>query len=116
MSMQIVDCDDRNRLFCTGSFTKLLTTYCSLSFLSEKYALNNIIDDDNFFNSICNNLSSKNFLILFQNKIKNKFSVRDICTFFAGLPYTFDVSEAEIENVELEHPIKHHSILDEKTF
>lgn len=114
--MQIVDCDDTNRLFCTGSFTKLLTTYCSLSFLSEKYALNNILDDDNFFNTICNNPSSQNFLTLFQNKIKNKFSLRDICTFFSGLPYTFDVSEEEIKNVELNHPFKHHSLLDEKTF
>jgi len=116
MSMQIVNCYDTNKLFCTGSFTKLLTTYCALSFLSEKFDLKNILDDDNFFNSICTNQSSKDFLTIFQNKIKNKFSLRDICTFYAGLPYTFDVSEKEIENIELNHPFKHHCIPDEKIF
>lgn len=114
--MQVVNCIDKNRLFCSGSFTKLLTTYVSLSLLSEKYNLKDILDDENFLDRICINQQSKNFLSIFQNKIKNKFSIRDICTYYAGLPYTFDVAEDEIEHVELGNPFKHHSILDEKTF
>src|SRR5579871_2714248 len=116
MSIQIMDGVDKNRLFCSGSFTKLLTTYTSLSFLSEKFNLKDILDDNHFLDKICINQSSKNFLNHFQQLIQNTFSIRDICTYYAGLPYTFDVAKEEIEQVELDYPFKHHSILEEKTF
>lgn len=114
--MEIVGSFDKDTLFCTGSFSKLLTTYVSLSFLAEKFNLNDILDDDHFFERICVNEQAKKFLTLFQTKIGNPFSLRDICSYYAGLPYTFDVSPREIEQVELGKPFKHHSIMDEKTF
>lgn len=116
MSIHIVGSVDKNRLYCAGSFTKLLTTYVSLSLLSEKYNLKNSLDDENFLDAICTNSSSQEFLHIFQKIIGGKFTIRDICSYYAGLPYTFDLSEAELENVDSGHPFKHHSILDEKTF
>ena len=116
MSMHIVGSVDINRLYCTGSFTKLLTTYVSLSLLSEKYDLNTIIDDENFLDTLCTNQPSKSFLTIFQEIIGGQFTIHDLCSYYAGLPYTFDLAEAELDNVELGNPFKHHSILDEKAF
>lgn len=116
MSFGIIGEADRDRLYCTASFTKLLTTFVCLSQLAEQYDLNSILDDDNFLDSICQNPASKNFLHLFQKLVGNKFSIRDVCTYYSGLPYTFDLSEDELMLVEADLPFKHHSILDEKTF
>src|SRR5205807_693943 len=65
---------------------------------------------------ICNKTPAADFLHLFQKIIGSTFSIRDICTHYAGLPYTFDLSESELESVESGNPFKHHSILDEKSF
>lgn len=116
MSIEIVGSFDQNKLYCAGSFTKFLTTFVSLSLLSEKYALNKIIDDDNFFDEICINSEAKNFLKLFQKMIGGKFSLHDVCSFYTGLPYTYDPTEAELESADAGLPFKHHSILEEKTF
>jgi hypothetical protein len=107
---------DPDAIYCTGSLTKLLTTYVVLSKISEKFSLEKILDDDNFFDSICNNSASKNFLKIFQRIIGRQFSLRDICSYYAGLPYTFDVTPEEIAKVEAGQPFKHHSIPDEETF
>ena len=116
MSFQIVGPVEENRVFCSGSFTKLLTTFVCLSLLSEKYDLHEVLDEMDFFDKICVNNESKNFLKIFQKVIGSQFSLRDLCSYYSGLPYTFDVSEDEIEKVEQGQPFKHHSILDEKTF
>lgn len=116
MTIEIFGNVDINRLYCTGSFTKLTTTYVCLSLLAEKYDLNAILDDDNFLDSICCNQSSKDFLAIFKQTIGSKFSIRDICSFYNGLPYTFDISDEELEAVDRGQPFKHHGILDENTF
>jgi CubicO group peptidase (beta-lactamase class C family) len=116
MTFHIIGDVDKSRLFCAGSFTKLLTTYCCLSFLAERFELREIVDSPTFLNEICRNQKAKDFLALFQKQIGGKFSIRDLCSFYTGLPYTFDVSEAELEVVEGGQPFKHHSILSEKTF
>ncbi len=116
MTIQIIGSFDPNKLYCTGSLTKLLTTYVSLSLLSEKYDLQKIIDDNNFLDTLIANEKTRDFLQLFQRLIGGKFSLHDLCSYYSGLPYTFDVSAAEIENVEAGNPFKHHSIPDEKTF
>jgi CubicO group peptidase (beta-lactamase class C family) len=116
MTIQIIGTVDLDRLYCAGSFSKLLTTFTTLSLLSETYDLNKILDDENFFDAICNTNESKVFLALFQKTIGSKFTLHDICSFYTGLPYTFDPSEAEIEAVDAGQPYKHHSIPDEKTF
>ncbi len=116
MPMQIIGAVDSNRLFCSGSFSKLLTTFVCLSFLSEKYNLSDILDDNEFLDKLCQSQKAKEFLSLFQALVGNKFSIRDICSYYAGLPYTFDVSESELEQVELGYLFKHHSILDENLF
>lgn len=116
MSFQIIGSVDKNRLFCSGSFTKLLTTYVVLSHLSEKYHLTDIVDEISFLDSLCHNTTSKKFLTLFQKIIGSQFTIRDLCSFYSGLPYTFDVSEAELQRVDRGEPFKHHSILDEETF
>ncbi len=116
MTIQILGSTDINRIYCAGSFTKFLTTFVSLSLLSEKYVLQDIVDDTNFLDSICVNQPSKDFLQLFQKIIGSQFTLRDICSYYAGLPYTFDLSEKELASVELGHPFKHHSIPDEETF
>lgn len=116
MAIQIIGDFDRNKLYCVGSLTKFLTTYVCLSLLSETYTLDDILDDDQFFDKICVNQLSKQFLAIFQKIIGGKFSLRDICTYYAGLPYTFDLSPEELEKVDSGLPFKHHSIADEKTF
>jgi len=75
-----------------------------------------MFDDMEFLDKISNNNSSRNFLNIFQKVIGSQFSIRDLCSHYAGLPYTFDVSQAELEKVEQGFPFKHHSILDENTF
>jgi hypothetical protein len=116
MPIQIVGDVDKDRLFCAGSFTKLVTTYVSLSLLSERYDLAEILNDADFLDTICVNGSSKNWLHLFQNIVGGRFSLHDVCSYYAGLPYTFDVSEKELDHVEKGYPFKHHSILDIDTF
>ncbi len=116
MTFEIVGQVEKDRLFCSGSFSKLLTTFVCLSLLSEKYNLSEILDDMNFLDTLCINKPSKAILEIFQNKIGSQFTIRDLCTYYTGLPYTFDVSEQEIRLVEEGLPFKHHSILDESTF
>lgn len=113
---EIIGDFDRDVLYCAGSFTKLLTTFVCLSKLAEYYSLNEILDDDQFLDRLCSNTASKSFLMLFQKIIGSPFSIRDVCTFYNGLPYTFDLSRAELDLVEQGYPFKHHSIMDEETF
>lgn len=116
MTIHIVGTFDKDKVYCTGSLTKLLTTYVSLCFLSEKFNLADIIDDDGFFDAIVLTPSAKEFLAHFHNLVGNHFSLHDICSYYAGLPYTFDPDESEIEAAALGKPFKHHAIPDEKTF
>ncbi len=116
MTIQIIGSVDKDRLYCAGSVTKFLTAFVCLSLLSEKYNLRKIVDDDNFLNTICITPKANEFLKLFQRIIGSQFSIRDICSHYSGLPYTFDVSENELTSVELHHPFKHHCIPDEETF
>ncbi|MFZ2314775.1 MAG: serine hydrolase domain-containing protein [Gammaproteobacteria bacterium] len=116
MSINIVGEVDKDRIYCAGSFTKCLTTYASLSFLAEKYNLADVLDDENFLDSLCVNGESKYFLNLFQDIIKSKFSIRDLCSYYSGLPYTFDLSEGELAAVQAGLPFKHHQVPDEETF
>jgi len=105
-----------DRLYCSGSFTKLLTTYITLTLLAEKFELTQIIDDPDFFDRLCTPPAARDFLALFQKIIGSRFSLHDICSFYSGLPYTFEVSAEELGKVAAGHPFKHHSIPDEKTF
>jgi hypothetical protein len=116
MTIHIIGSFNKDTLYCAGSFTKFLTTFVSLSHLAEKYDLSVILDDDNFLDQLCVNAESKNFLQLFQKIIGSKFTLRDLCSFYTGLPYTFDLGDAELASVEQGNPFKHHSILDEKIF
>ncbi len=116
MTMQIIGNVDPNKLFCSGSFSKLLTTFVTLSILAEKYSLADMLDDELFLDQLATNESAKSFLRIFQQHLGSRFTIRDICTYYAGLPYTFDVSPDELAEVEAGQPFKHHSILDEKTF
>lgn len=116
MVMHLLGSADKNRLYCAGSFTKLLTTFVSLSLLAEHYDLKDILDDENFLTKLGHHSAAKDFLTLFQNHIGNKFTIRDLCSYYSGLPYTFDLSPDELENVEAGNSFKHHSIPDEKSF
>jgi CubicO group peptidase (beta-lactamase class C family) len=116
MTFEIIGDVDKNRLYCVGSFTKMLTTFVCLSKLAEQYDLTSILDDNDFFDRLCMNSPAKNFLSLFQTIIGSRFSLHDICSFYSGLPYTFDLSEKELTDVEAGKPFKHHSILDENDF
>ena len=116
MTMEIIGTFDRDQLFCAGSLTKLLTTFVILSFLSEHYDLETILDDDHFLERTSTQPAAKAFLQLFQRIIGSQFSLHDLCSYYAGLPYTFDVSKKQLDDVDLGHPLKHHSILDEATF
>lgn len=116
METQIVGSVNKNQLYCAGSLTKLLTTYVSLSLLSEKYDLSKILNDENFLDSISLDTPGNGFLKLFQDIIGSRFTLHDICSYYAGMPYTFDPSEDEIEKVDAGFPFKHHSILDETIF
>src|SRR5579864_8448512 len=116
MSMQIIGDVDKNRIYCGGSFTKFVTTFVCLSLLAEKHDLARILDDDDFLDSISTAPAARSFLDIFQKQIGSRFTIRDVCTYYTGLPYTFDVSAAELERVDQGQAYKHHSILDEKTF
>ncbi len=116
MTIEIIGNVDKDRLYCTGSFTKLLTTFVCLSKLSEQHDLATILDDDSFLDQLCQTQASKEFLHIFQNVIGSRFSIRDVCSFYNGLPYTFDVTAAEIESIDAGFPSKHHSLMDEATF
>lgn len=116
MRIDIIGDFDKNTLYCTGSLTKLLTTYVALCFLSEKYTLEKILDDPLFFESICHNQQAKDFLSIFQKLISRPFTLHDICSYYAGLPYTFDPTDTELRKADEGYPFKHHSILDENTF
>lgn len=114
--MDIIGDVDPNRLFCGGSQTKLMTTFVCLSRLAQDYDLQKILDDDYFFEQACKHAKAKSFLSLCQRVIGSRFTLRDLCTFYAGLPYTFDLSQDELMQVEEGLPFKHHTILDEETF
>lgn len=116
MTMTIIGNSNRNTLYCTGSFTKMLTTFVCLSKYAQMYNLEDILDDDHFFEQVATNPQARNFLHLFQKLIGSEFSLHDICSYYAGLPYTFDISDDEINLVENNHPLKHHSVMDEKKF
>jgi len=116
MSMHIVGSVDKDRVYCAGSFTKMLTTYVTLSLLAEKSDIKNILDDDNFFDAVCVTKSANDFLKLFQKIIGSKFSIRDICSYYSGLPYTFGLADEELASVESGNPFKHHSIPSEEEF
>lgn len=116
MTIEIIGDFNPNQVYCAGSLTKLLTTYVSLSHLATRFDLNLILDDKHFFTSICTSEKSKNFLRHFQHLLGGEFSLHDICSYYAGLPYTFDPSEEELEHVDAGHPFKHHSIMEEETF
>lgn len=116
MEFQILGDVDKDRFYCAGSFTKVMTTFVCLSFLSEKYELKNILDNDYFFDSVSKTPSAREFLTIMHHIIGSHFSIRDICTFYDGLPYTFDLPAAELENVDAGKLFKHHSVMDEKVF
>jgi CubicO group peptidase (beta-lactamase class C family) len=116
VAFEILGSANKNLLYCTGSFTKLLTTYVCLSRLAEDDELSAILDDDHFLDQICCTQASKDFLDIFQTIIGSRFSLRDVCSFYDGLPYTFDLSESELESVDQGNPFKHHSIMDENVF
>lgn len=40
---------------------------------------------------LCINQASKSFLQLFQNRIGSRFTLRDVCTYYTGLPYLFEI-------------------------
>ena len=111
---EIIGNVDQHRLYCTGSFTKLMTTYVCLSHLAEQYDLNSILDDDDFLTRICKNQRARDFLQIFQDIIGSQFTLRDICSFYDGLPYTFDLAPDELARVEQGFPFKHHSIMEEE--
>jgi len=116
MEIEIIGDVDIDRLYCTASFTKMMTTYVCLSLLSEQYHLDDILDDINFLDIICSNQESQHFLQVFQKHIGGRFTIRDLCTHYTGMPYTFELSSAELEKVEQGLPFKHHHLMDENTF
>lgn len=116
MKFDIIGKFDPNQLYCAGSLTKLLTTFTALSLLSEQYHLASILDDPSFLDSLAVNAKSRAFLDNFQKHIGSQFSIRDLCSYYTGLPYTFDLAEDELDLVEQGYEFKHHSILDEATF
>lgn len=116
MTIEILGDADRNRLYCTASLTKMITAFVCLSLLAENHDLNAIVDDDGFLDIIANHEASKNFLRIFQKHIGGRFTIRDLCTHYTGLPYTFELSDDELEEVENGKPFKHHSILEEDIF
>lgn len=116
MTFEIIGDVDQSRLYCTGSFTKFLTTYACLSYLSEQYPLDVILDDDHFLDSVAGNAAAHSFLKLFQTTIGSLFSLRDVCTFYNGLPYTFDILPEQLEKVDQGGLFKHQGVMDEATF
>lgn len=116
MSIHIIGEVNPERVYCAASGTKFLTTFVCLSLLSEQYELKNILDDDHFLDSICVNPEANDFLKLFQKIIGSRFTIHDICSYYAGLPYTFDLSEKELASVDAGNPFKHHCVPDEETF
>lgn len=116
MDIQIVGDFDKDQIICTGSQTKQLTTLVCLSHLAEKFSLPQIIDDDHFFDNYITQPQAKTFLQLFQKLIGGKFTIHDLCSYYSGLPYTFDLAQDELAAVEAGQPFKHHSISDETTF
>lgn len=116
MTIEIIGDADPDKLYCTGSLTKMMTTFVCLSLLAENHDLNAIVDDEGFLDIICNNEESKNFLRIFQKHIGGRFTLRDLCTHYTGLPYTFDLSDDELDEVEHGKPFKHHGIIEEDIF
>lgn len=116
MTIEILGDDDPEKLYCTGSFTKMMTTFVCLSLLAENHDLNAIVDDEGFLDIMCNSEASTNFLRIFQKHIGSRFTLRDLCTHYTGLPYTFELTDDELEEVENGKPFKHQSIIDEDIF
>lgn len=115
MSFEIIGEFSKNQLFCSGSFSKLTTSFVTLSFLAERFNLDDIIDDDNFLDAVSQN-NSRDFLSLFQKIVRSKFSLHDLYSHYTGLPYTFDIAMDETEQVEAGATLKHHQILAESEF
>lgn len=115
MSFEIIGDVDVNRLYCVGSFTKMLTTFVCLAKFAEQHELAAILDDPDFFDRLCQTEDTKSFLNLFQSLV-GRFTLHDLCSYYAGLPYTFDLAPRELAAVESGQPFKHHSILDEAEF
>lgn len=116
VTFEIINDIDRDRLYATGSFTKMMTTFVCLSKLAEEYDLNVILDDEDFLDRLCSNPEAREFLNIFQRDIHSKFTIRDVCTYYNGLPYTFDLADEELERADRGEPFKHHHIMDEEVF
>jgi CubicO group peptidase (beta-lactamase class C family) len=117
MPIHVIGSFNQNKLYCAGSLTKLLTTFVCLSLLAEDYDLKIVVDDETFLTSVCQkNPKAQAFLKLFQSLIGGPFTIRDLCSYYSGLTYTFDLSETELKSVEAGHPFKHHHIPDEASF
>ncbi len=116
MTIEIIGSGDQDRFYCAGSFTKVLTTFVCLSLLAEKYDLPSILDDEHFLDKIAVNPRAREFLSILQQSIGSQFTLRDVCTFYDGLPYTFDITTDEVEKADRGELFKHHSIMDEQVF
>lgn len=110
---------DRKQQFCAGSVSKMLTTFVVLSYLSTKFPndeLEKILDDEAFLDKICSGKPVHGFLKLLQGKIGSSFTLRDLCTFHTGLPYTFNPTMAELDGVVSGERFTHQSVMDEAAF
>jgi CubicO group peptidase (beta-lactamase class C family) len=110
---------DRQQLFCAGSVSKMLTTFVVLSYLETKFPndeLEKILDDEAFLDKICSDKPVHGFLKLLQRKIGSSFTLRDLCTFHTGLPYTFNPTKAELDSVVSGERFTHQSVMDEAAF
>ena len=92
MAIQIVGSFDRDTIYCAGSLTKLLTTYVSLSLLSEKYDLKKIVDDNDFLETLATDSSSKDFFLIEIIVSNNEYLSRlgficKVYPFFKNTPY-----------------------------
>lgn len=112
--INIIGGSDPDRLYCTGSFSKLMTTFVSLSFLTSQYYLEDILQDVDFLTKIAKGTDGEEILTIFEKHIGSRFSLRDVCSFYNGLPYTFDITPEEIDLVEEGRPLKHHSVMNEE--
>lgn len=112
MQIEILGDFPKDQLYCAGSVTKFLTTFVILSYLRQLgYQLKDILDDENFLTTIAVNAEAKSFLQLMQCKIIGKFTLRDLCTYYTGLPYTFDPTPEALEKIAAGQPFKHHSLV-----
>lgn len=119
MNIRILGDFPTDQLYCAGSVTKFLTAYVVLSKLAEKDKIEDILDDDDFLDKLAastNKPAAKEFLTLFQKIIGSKFTLRDIFTYYTGLPYTFEPDKKSLRSADLGYPFKHHSLMNEADF